>query len=150
MYIYIYALLYKFCFLWFTICVLVSDDNGLIPGCLWLLAFVLIITLILGIWYSTIPHIPGCFCPWTFFQNIWFNMVPSDPFMSHLATQLRYSAGEFQDWLSLRRLVSWIFLVQWVYQIYHMYYETVWLANIFSKTCWHTSGHSISPLIRIW
>ena len=25
-----------------------------------------------------------------------FNMVPSDPFMSHLATQLGYSAGEFQ------------------------------------------------------
>ena len=23
-------------------------------------------------------------------------MVPSDPFMSHLATQLGYSAGEFQ------------------------------------------------------
>ena len=39
---------------------------------------------------------PGCFCPWTFFQNIGFNMVPSDPFMSHLATQLGYSAGEFQ------------------------------------------------------
>ena len=130
-YIYVCALLYEFCFLWFTICVLLSDDNGLIPGCLWLLAFVLNNTLILGIWCSTIPHIPGCFCPWTFFQNIGFNMVPSDPFMSHLATQLGYSAGEFQDWLSLRRLVSWIFLVQWVYQTYHMYYETVWLANIF-------------------
>ena len=25
-----------------------------------------------------------------------FNMVPSDPFISHLATQLGYSAGEFQ------------------------------------------------------
>ena len=47
-------------------------------------------------WCPTIPHIPGCFCPWTFFQNIGFNMVPSDPFMSHLATQLEYSAGEFQ------------------------------------------------------
>ena len=45
---------------------------------------------------STIPHIPGCFCPWTFFQNIGFNMVPSDPFMSYLATQLGYSAGEFR------------------------------------------------------
>ena len=53
-------------------------------------------TLILGIWCSTIPHLPGCFCPWTFFQNIGFNMVPLDPFMSHLATQLGYSAGEFQ------------------------------------------------------
>ena len=53
-------------------------------------------TLILGIWCSTIPHLPGCFCPWTFFQNIGFNMVPSVPCMSHLATQLGYSAGEFQ------------------------------------------------------
>ena len=39
--IYIYALLYEFCFLWFTNCVLLSDDNSVIPGCLWLLAFVL-------------------------------------------------------------------------------------------------------------
>ena len=30
-----------------------------------------------------------------FFQNIGFHMVPSDPFMSHLATQLGYSAVEF-------------------------------------------------------
>ena len=30
------------------------------------------------------------------FQNIGFNMVLSEPFMSHLATQLGYSAGEFQ------------------------------------------------------
>ena len=36
------------------------------------------------------------FLPLDFFQNIGFNMVPSDPFMSHLATQLGYSAGEFQ------------------------------------------------------
>ena len=36
----------------------------------------------------TIPHLPGCFCPWSFFQNIGFKMVPSDPFMSHLATRL--------------------------------------------------------------
>ena len=48
------------------------------------------------IWCYPIPHLPGCFCPWTFFQNIGFNMVPSDPCMSHLATQLWYSAGEFQ------------------------------------------------------
>ena len=95
-YIYIYALLYGFCFLWFINCVLLSDDNSLIPGCLWLLAFVLNSTLILGIWCSTIPHLPGSFCPWNFFQNIGFNMVSSDPFMSHLATQLAYSAGEFQ------------------------------------------------------
>ena len=52
--------------------------------------------LILGIWCSTIPHLPGCFCPRTFFENIGFNTVPTDPFMSHLATQLGYSVGEFQ------------------------------------------------------
>ena len=88
-YIYIYAIsifLYEFCFLWFTNCVLLSDDNSLMPGCLWLLAFILNNTLILGIWCSTIPHLPGCFCPLTFFQNIGFNMVPSDPFMSSYST----------------------------------------------------------------
>ena len=52
--------------------------------------------LIPGIWCSTIPHLPGCFCPWTFFENIGFNKVLTDPFMSHLTTQLGYSAGEFQ------------------------------------------------------
>ena len=46
--------------------------------------------------YSTIPHLPGCFCHWTFFENIGFNTVLTDPFMSHLATQLGYSTGEFQ------------------------------------------------------
>ena len=71
--------------------------NGLLLGCLWLLVFVLNNTLILGIWCSAISHLPWCFCPWTFFKNIGFNMVPSDPFMSHLATELGYSAGEFQE-----------------------------------------------------
>ena len=52
--------------------------------------------LILGIWCSTIPHLPGCFCPWTFFENIGFNTVLTDPFMSHLATQFGYSAGVSQ------------------------------------------------------
>ena len=53
---------------------------------------------------------PKMFWPWNFFQNIGFNMVPSDPFMSHLVTQLRYFVGSFGlcDWLFLRRLVSWI------------------------------------------
>ena len=37
-----------------------------------------------------------CFCPWAFFENIGFNTVLTDPFVSHLATQLGYSAGEFQ------------------------------------------------------
>ena len=84
----------RFCFLWFTNCVLLLDKN-LILGCVWLLVFVLNI-LILGIWCSTIPHLPGCFCPWTFFENIGFNTVLTDPFMSHLGTQLGYFAGEFQ------------------------------------------------------
>ena len=84
-----------FCFLWFTNCVLLFDKS-LILGCLWHLVFVLNNILILGIWCSTIPHLPGCFCPWTFFENIGFNTVLTDPFMSHLATQLGYSAGEFQ------------------------------------------------------
>ena len=84
-----------FSFFWFTNCVLLFDKN-LILGCLWLLVFVLNNILMLGIWCSTIPHLPGCFCPWTFFENIGFNTVLTDPFMSHLATQLGYSAGEFQ------------------------------------------------------
>ena len=73
-----------------------SMINSLILGCLWPLVFVLNNILILGIWHSAISHLPGCFCPWTFFQNIRFSMVSLDPFMSHLATQLGYSAGEFQ------------------------------------------------------
>ena len=89
------ALQRRSCFLWFTNCVLLFDRN-LILGCLWLLVFVLNNIFILGIWCSTIPHLPGCFCPWTFFENIGFNTVLTDPFMSHLATQLGYSAGEFQ------------------------------------------------------
>ena len=42
------------------------------------------------------PSPARMFCPWTFLQNIGFNTVLTDPFMSHLATQLGYSAGEFQ------------------------------------------------------
>ena len=41
------------------------------------------------------PSPPWMFCPWTF-ENIGFNPVLTDPFMSHLATQFGYSAGEFQ------------------------------------------------------
>ena len=66
-----------FCFLWFTNCVLLFDKS-LILGCLWPLVFVLNNILILGIWCSTIPHLPGCFCPWTFFENIGFNTVLMD------------------------------------------------------------------------
>ena len=83
---FLFSLVYQLCLLF---------DKNLILGCLWLLIFVLDI-LILGIWCSTLPHLPGCFCPWTFFENIGFNTVLTDPFMSHLATQLGYSAGEFQ------------------------------------------------------
>ena len=78
-----------FSFLWFTNCVLLFDKS-LILRCLWPLVFVINNTLILGIWCFTIPHLPGCFCPWT------VNTVLTDPVMSHLATQLGYSAGEFQ------------------------------------------------------
>ena len=46
------------------------------------------------VFYSPSP--PRMFCPWTFFENIGFNTVLTDPFISHLATQLGYSAGEFQ------------------------------------------------------
>ena len=102
-----------FCFLWFTNCVLLFDKN-LIRGCLWLLVFVLNI-LILGIWCSTIPHLPGRFCPCTFFENIGFNTVLTYPFMSHLATQLGYSAGEFQA-------LQLIFCVFWHMQLYMSWY----------------------------
>ena len=56
------------------------------------------------------PSPPRMSCPWTFFQNIGFNMVPSDPFMSHLLLNLDILQGSFRlcNWLSLRRLVSWI------------------------------------------
>ena len=29
--------------------------------------------------FCKLSHLPGCFCPWNFFQNIGFNMVLSDP-----------------------------------------------------------------------
>ena len=73
-----------------------SMINSLILGCLWPMIFVLNNIFILGIWRSAISHLPECFCPWTSFHNIRFNIVPSDPFMSHLSTQLEYSAEEFQ------------------------------------------------------
>ena len=45
----IYIYIYMQVLYWFTNCVLLSDDNSLIPGCLWLLEFVLNNTLILVI-----------------------------------------------------------------------------------------------------
>ena len=41
------------CFLWFTNCVLLFDKNLIVYNNI----------LILGIWCSTIPHLPGCFVP---------------------------------------------------------------------------------------
>ena len=97
-----------YCFLWFTNCVLLFDIS-LILWCLGPLVFVLNNILIQGIWCSTIPHLPWCFCPWTFFENIGFNTVLTDPFMSHLAN-LDILQGSFRlcNWLFLRRLLSWI------------------------------------------
>ena len=46
------------------------------------------------VFYNTSP--PRMFRPWTFFENIGFNTVLMDSFVSHLATQLGYSTGEFQ------------------------------------------------------
>ena len=46
------------------------------------------------VFYNLSP--PMMFCHWTFFQNIGFNTVLTDPFMSHPATRLGYSAGEFR------------------------------------------------------
>ena len=48
-----------------------------------------------------VPGLYATFCflwsrDWTFYENIGFNTVLTDPLMSHLATQLGYSAGEFQ------------------------------------------------------
>ena len=60
-----------------------SDDNSLIPGCLWLLAFVLNNTLILVLSLD----LPSEY-------RIQHGAI--GPLMSHLATQLGYSAGVFQ------------------------------------------------------
>ena len=42
------------------------------------------------------PSPPRMFLSLNLLQKIGFNTVLTDPFMSHLATQLGYSAGEFQ------------------------------------------------------
>ena len=99
--------------------------KSLILGCLWPLVFVSNNTLILGIWCSTIPHLPGCFCPWTFFENIGFNTVLTDPFMSHLATQLGYSAGEFQ---ALQLIVLAVF-GSWINHLPPACWSTFWKSN---------------------
>ena len=90
-------------------CVLLFDKSRIL-GWLWPLLFVLDNTLILGIWCSTIPHLPGCFCPWTFFENIGFNTVLTDPLCHILLLNLDILQGSFRlcNWLSFQRLVSWI------------------------------------------
>ena len=95
----------------FTSCVLLSDDNSLTPGCLWLLAFVLNNTLILGILCSTISHLPGCF----FVPGLSFRISDSTrchqtPLCHIWLLNLDILNGSFRlcNWLSLRRLVSWI------------------------------------------
>ena len=87
-----------------------SMINSLILGCLWPLVFVLNNILILGIWHSTISHLPWCFCPWTSFQNIRFNTVPSTPLCHIYLLNLDNLQGSFRlcNWLSLWRLVPWI------------------------------------------
>ena len=56
----------------FINCVLLYDNKTntriLLP-----LVFVLNNVLTLGILFSAVSHLTGCFCPWTFFQNIGFN-----------------------------------------------------------------------------
>ena len=46
------------------------------------------------VFYKTSP--PRMFLSLDLLWDIGFNTVLTDPFMSHLATQLEYSAGEFQ------------------------------------------------------
>ena len=82
-----------------------SHLRGKIIEKTWSLVFVLSNIFTLGILHSAISHLPGCFCPWDFFQNVGFNMVPSDPFMSHLDIRLGYSTREFQA-LQLIALVA--------------------------------------------
>ena len=80
--------------LWFT--QMASEGGVGSQNISFILVFVFDNILTLGVLRSAISHIAGCFCPLTFFQNIGFSMVPFDPFMSHLATQLGYSTWEFQ------------------------------------------------------
>ena len=42
------------------------------------------------------PSPPMMFLSLDLFENIGFNTMLTDPFLSHLATQLGHSAGEFQ------------------------------------------------------
>ena len=84
--------------------------NSLILGSSWRLVFVLNNTLMQGIWYSAISHLPGCFCPGPSFRisdSTWCHRTP----LCHIKQlNLDILQGSFRlcNWLSLRRLVSWI------------------------------------------
>ena len=95
-YIYIYMqymqFLYEFYFLWFTDCVLLFDDNSLIPGCLRLLAFVLNNTLILSIWCSTNPDLPGRF----------FLVLLSEYRIQHSAIGPLFVTSSYSTWIFCR------------------------------------------------
>ena len=75
-------------FFGFTHCVLLYD-NKTITRMFMTIGIRLKNFLTLSI-LSEISNLPGCFCPGTSFQNTGFNMVPSDPFMSHPDTQIGY------------------------------------------------------------
>ena len=71
--------------------------NSQIPGCLWPLVFLQhFVTGYLTFCNLPPPPPPRMFLPLDLSEYRIQHMVPSDPFMSHLATQLRYSAREFQ------------------------------------------------------
>ena len=93
LYVYIYMqFLYEFHFLWFTDCVLLFDDNSLIPGCLRLLAFVLNNTLILSIWCSTNPDLPGRF----------FMALLSEYRIQHSAIGPLFVTSSYSTWIFCR------------------------------------------------
>ena len=81
-----------FCFLWFTNCVFLFDKN-LILGCLLLLVLVLNNILILGIWCSTIPHLPGCFF---FLDLLWEYRI------QHGANGPLYVTSSYSTWIFCR------------------------------------------------
>ena len=56
-----------------------SMMNRLVLGWLWPLVSAVNNILTLAVLYSAVSHLPGWFCPWTFFnKNIGFNMVSSE------------------------------------------------------------------------
>ena len=82
--------LYEFCFRWFTNCVLLSDDKSLIPGSLWLLAFVFNNTLILGIWCSLTS------------QDVLSLDLLSEYRIQHCAIEPLYVTSSYSTWIFSR------------------------------------------------